>query len=95
MKSTIPWAKIASTLNRLELSNTKNSRYHKLEHNPARVEALLLKAGVRCIPKAAEEVVLDLDAMGHLLHGQQEGAHFNRYYDNYCYLPLYMPQRCD
>jgi len=80
----------ASTLNRLELSNTKNSRYHKLEHNPARVEALLLKAGVRCIPKAAEEVVLDLDAMGHLLHGQQEGAHFNRYYDNYCYLPLYI-----
>ena len=80
----------ASTLNRLELSNSKSSRYHKLEHDPARVEALLLKTGVRCIPKTAREIVLDLDAMGHLLHGQQEGAHFNRYYDNYCYLPLYI-----
>jgi hypothetical protein len=42
------------------------------------------------VPKVAAEIVLDLDAMGHLLHGQQEGAHFNRYYDNYCYLPLYI-----
>jgi hypothetical protein len=80
----------ASTLNRLELSNSKSSRYHKLEHDPARIQALLLKTGVACIAKAAEEIVLDLDAMGHLLHGQQEGAHFNRYYDNYCYLPLYI-----
>jgi hypothetical protein len=80
----------ASTLNRLELSNNKQTRYHKLEHDPARVEALVLKLGVRCVPKEAEEIVLDLDAMGHVLHGQQEGAHFNRYYDDYCYLPLYI-----
>lgn len=80
----------ASTLNRLELSNSKVSRYHKLEHDPARVQALVLRSGVRCVPKAAEEIVLDLDAMGHLLHGEQQGAHFNRYYDNYCYLPLYI-----
>jgi hypothetical protein len=80
----------ASTLNRLELSNSKTSRYHKLEHDPARVQALVLRAGVRCVPKRAGEIVLDLDAMGHLLHGQQEGAYFNRYYDNYCYLPLYI-----
>src|SRR2546422_1740919 len=36
------------------------------------------------------EVVLDLDAMGHLLHGQQEGRHFIAYYGDYCYLPLYI-----
>jgi hypothetical protein len=80
----------AATLNRLELSNNKQTRYHKLEHDPARVEALVLKLGVRCVPKEAEEIVLDLDAMGHVLYGQQEGAHFNRYYDEYCYLPLYI-----
>jgi hypothetical protein len=34
-------------------------------------------------------VVLDLDAMGHPIHGMQEGRHFNKYYDDYCYLPLY------
>jgi hypothetical protein len=28
--------------------------------------------------------VLDLDAMGHLIHGTQEGRHFRGYYDGYC-----------
>jgi Transposase DDE domain group 1 len=78
-----------STLNRLELSNNKDSRCHKLPHDPAKVEACLLKMGVRCLPKHVKEVVVDLDAMGHRLHGLQEGRHFNAYYDDYCYLPLY------
>src|SRR5271157_6079529 len=54
-----------STLNRLELSNNKDTRCHKLPHNPAKVEACLLKMGVRCLPKRAKEIVVDLDAMGH------------------------------
>jgi hypothetical protein len=78
-----------STLNRLELSNNKETRCHQLPHDPAKVEACLLKMGVRCLPKHAQEVVVDLDAMGHRLHGFQEGRHFNAYYDDYCYLPLY------
>ena len=69
----------ASTLNRLELSNNKNSRTHKLAHEPGRIEACLLQMGVRCLPKYAEEIVVDLDAMGHRLHGQQEGRHFRAY----------------
>src|SRR5436190_8214644 len=78
-----------STLNRLELSNNKNTRCHKIPHDPAKVEACLLKMGVRCLPKHAREIVVDLDAMGHRLHGFQVGRHFNAYYDDYCYLPLY------
>ena len=46
--------------------------------------------GVRCLPKRAEEIVVDLDAMGHRLHGMQEGRHYRAYYDEYCYLPLYV-----
>jgi Transposase DDE domain group 1 len=80
----------ASTLNRLELSNNRHSRYHKLEHDPAKVEALVLQLGVQCVPKKAREVVLDIDAMGHVLHGHQQGANFHVYYDHYCYLPLYI-----
>jgi hypothetical protein len=79
----------ASTLNRLELSNNKHTRCHKLPHDPAKIEACLLRMGVRCLPKHAKEVVVDLDAMGHRLHGMQEGRLFNAYYDDYCYLPLY------
>ena len=78
------------TLNRLELSNNRNTRAHKLPHDAKKVEACLLKMGVRCLPKHAREIVLDIDAMGHLLHGLQEGRHFNAYYGDYCYLPLYV-----
>ena len=78
-----------STLNRLELSNNKDTRCHKVPHDPGKVEACLLKLGARCLPKHTREIVLDLDAMGHRLHGLQEGRHFNAYYDDYCYLPLY------
>jgi hypothetical protein len=78
-----------ATLNRLELSNNKRTRCHKLPHDPAKIEACLWTLGVRCLPKHAREIVVDLDAMGHLLHGTQEGRHFSAYYDGYCYLPLY------
>ena len=78
------------TLNRLELSNNKSTRCHKLAHDPVAIEDCLLTMGVRCLPKHAREVVLDLDAMGHLVHGTQEGRHFSAYYDGYCYLPLYV-----
>lgn len=77
------------TLNRLELSNNKRTRCHKLPHDPQKMEACLLQMGVRSLPKHAREIVVDLDAMGHRLHGTQEGRHFNAYYDDYCYLPLY------
>ena len=78
-----------STLNRLELSNNKDTRCHKLPHEPQKIQALLLEMGARCLPKHAAEIVIDLDAMGHRLHGSQEGRHFNAYYDEYVYLPLY------
>jgi len=80
----------SSTLNRLELSNNKNTRGHKLSHDPSRIEGALLQLGVRCLPKHARELVVDLDAMGHRLHGMQEGRHYRAYYDEYCYLPLYV-----
>jgi hypothetical protein len=79
-----------STLNRLELSNNQDSRYHKISHDPKKIEACLLKMAVRCLPKHASELILDLDNMGHLLHGLQEGRHFSAYYDGYCYQPLYV-----
>jgi hypothetical protein len=80
----------ASTLNRLELSNNQHTRAHKLAHEPGQIQACLLQMGVRCLPKHAREIVLDLDAMGHRLYGMQEGRHYRAHYDEYCYLPLYV-----
>ncbi len=39
---------------------------------------------------APEELMLDFDATDDLIHGNQEGSHFNGYYRNYCFLPLYV-----
>ena len=78
-----------ATLNRLELSNNKTTRYHKVGHDPEKIQACLLQMGVRCLPKHAVELVVDLDAMGFPLHGLQAGRHFLAHYHDYCYLPLY------
>ena len=78
-----------ATLNRLELSNNRTTRGLKLPHDPVKIQACLLNQGVRCLPKYARELVIDLDAMGHLVHGGQEGRHYSAYYGDYCYLPLY------
>ncbi len=52
----------APTLNRLELGNSKTTRYHKIAHDPAALEATLLAMGVRALPRDTTEVVLDFDA---------------------------------
>jgi len=39
---------------------------------------------------APAEIVLDVDTTDLPLHGKQEGRFFHGYYDNYCYLPLYI-----
>jgi hypothetical protein len=37
-----------------------------------------------------EELILDFDATDDLVHGHQENRFFHGYYDNYCFLPLYV-----
>ncbi|MEX1196231.1 MAG: IS1380 family transposase [Pseudohongiellaceae bacterium] len=36
------------------------------------------------------ELILDFDATDDRVHGQQEGRAFHGYYDNWCFLPLYV-----
>ena len=79
----------ASTLNRLELGNNKNTRCHKISANHEAIKDTLLRMGVRCLPKHSQEVIIDLDASDDPLHGQQEGRFFHGYYGCYCYLPLF------
>jgi len=79
-----------STLNRLELSRGEPSRYHRISHDPAAIEALLVDLFLDAHCAAPEEIVLDLDATDDPLHGHQEGRFFHGYYDGYCYLPLYV-----
>jgi hypothetical protein len=79
-----------STLNRLELSRPVASRYHKISHEPCAIEALFVTLFLDAHGKPPRQIILDLDATDDPLHGDQEGRFFHGYYDNYCYLPLYV-----
>jgi Transposase DDE domain group 1 len=72
----------APTLSRLETGAT-----------PAHAAALhevLMQQFIAGHAKAPKELVLDIDATHVPLHGEQERGHFHAYYDNHCYLPLYV-----
>jgi hypothetical protein len=72
----------APTLSRLETSATS-------EHAAA-LHGVLLDQFIASRSTAPDELVLDIDATHIPLYGDQEGAHFHRHYDSYCYLPLYV-----
>ena len=77
-------------LQRLEQGRRPADRYPKNHADPPQVQAALLALGVRCLDKHAREIVLDFDAMGHLVHGLQEGRHFSAYDAGYVLSPLYV-----
>lgn len=79
-----------STLNRLELSRTEPTRYHRISHDGQAIEALFVDLFMEAQGRAPGQIILDLDATDDPLHGHQEGRFFHGYYDGYCYLPLYI-----
>ena len=80
-----------STLNRLEHTPRRHaSKYHKIDCDVAQVGALLVALFLEAHDRAPREIVLDLDNTDIPLHGEQEGRCYHGYYEEYCYLPLYM-----
>jgi hypothetical protein len=79
-----------STLNRLELSRAEPTRYHRISSDAAAIEGLFVDLFLDAQAAAPRQIILDLDATDDPLHGHQEGRFFHGYYDNYCYLPLYI-----
>jgi hypothetical protein len=82
-----------STLNRLELTPVRannKSRYKKITVSRHAVDAFLIEVFLESYSRPLSEIVLDLDATDDPLHGHQAGRFFHGYYNNYCYLPLYI-----
>jgi hypothetical protein len=82
-----------STLNRLELTPVRangHSRYKKIVARLDAMQSFFVDAFLQqhAIPPA--RIVLDVDATDMPLHGHQLGRFFHGYYDEYCYLPLYI-----
>jgi Transposase DDE domain group 1 len=79
-----------STLNRMELGAGARDRYKKITFWKEALDELLVQVFLEAYPTAPEEIVLDVDTTDLPLHGHQEGRFFHGYYDEYCYLPLYI-----
>jgi len=79
-----------STLNRMELGAGTKDRYKKITFWKEAMDELLVKVFIESHESAPAEIVLDVDTTDLPLHGKQEGRFFHGYYDNYCYLPLYI-----
>lgn len=84
-----------STLNRLEhcpesVTDRAEARYHRIEHHPKAIADLLVELFLESYRKPPVQIVLDLDVTDDQVHGNQELAFFNTYYDGVCYAPLYI-----
>ncbi len=76
----------APTLSRLETAATPEQGWAL--HGVLMQQFIASRRGPR--QRAPRELVLDVDATHVPLHGAQERGFFHGYYDNYCYLPLYV-----
>ena len=82
-----------SSLNRLELSPSDsplNDRYHKITYSTEALDRLLVEIFLEAHKRAPCQIVLDLDVTDTPLYGKQEDRFFHGYYNEYCYLPLYI-----
>ena len=82
-----------STLNRLELTPVRAnaaSRYKKTVAHLDAMQRFFVDAFVQQQFVPPQRIVLDLDSTDFPLYGHQLGRFFHGYYDEYCYLPLYI-----
>lgn len=56
----------------------------------ARMSEIFVETFIASYKRAPKQLVLDFDATDDRVHGMQEGRFFHGYYDDYCFLPLYV-----
>lgn len=84
-----------STINRFEycpptILKQSKSRYHRIEHQPEQIKKVFVDIFLESYEKPPRQIILDMDVTDDQVHGNQEGAFFNTYYDGVCYAPLYI-----
>ena len=64
---------------------------NRIEHRTlVRIAGVFVDQFIASYAEPPEHLILDFDATDDPIHGHQEGRFFHGYYDNYCYLPLYV-----
>jgi len=84
-----------STLNRLEQAmhvepDLSEQRYVKFSLKPQGIEHLLVEMFIEQEQQQPKQIILDMDVSDDPVHGTQEQACFNGYYDHECYAPLFI-----
>jgi hypothetical protein len=84
-----------STLNRLELgkepySEDDKSRYCKIDWEDSEIEDLFCTLFLESFEEVPIEIILDFDATDVPIYGDQQSKFFHGYYDDYCFMPLYV-----
>jgi hypothetical protein len=51
---------------------------------------VLMRQFIQSFDRAPTELILDFDATNDPVHGEQIGRYFNAFYDEYCFLPLFV-----
>ncbi|MDY7029189.1 MAG: IS1380 family transposase [Spirochaetota bacterium] len=54
------------------------------------INTIMVETFITSFKKPPKELILDFDATDDRVHGGQEGRFFHGYYDEYCFLPLYV-----
>ena len=54
------------------------------------INTIMVETFIESFKKPPKELILDFDATDDRVHGGQEGRFFHGYYDEYCFLPLYV-----
>lgn len=87
------WARVPSialNIARRQSTNLKESRYHRIGHDPKAIERLFVELFLAAHNKPPRQIVLDLDVTDDQVHGHQEQAFFNTYYGGGGSAPLYL-----
>jgi hypothetical protein len=56
----------------------------------ADIAKVFVETFIASFTKPPEQLILDFDATDDIVHGNQDKRFFHGYYDNYCFLPLYV-----
>ena len=73
-----------------EVSEEYGQRYSKIQWSDEQIEELFPKIFLDHWRRPPKQIILDFDVTDDPLHGHQQGRFFHGYYDEFCYLPLYV-----
>lgn len=80
-----------SSLNELASAPTLCRMEQRADEGSAwAMHEVLMQQFIQSFDQAPTELILDFDATNDPVHGEQVGRYFNAFYDEYCFLPLFV-----